>query len=192
MQSRLIAIGAVQTPDFQPGFSYMTPVEIGGRIPDTLNRWSHAIAVALGLCGLKTGTAWVTLDEKALESGQVHRRPGPHMDGNYRQGAWGVDGWKGYDQRGGLFLLASAEGARAWTGDIPGEPTPWNFEGADGKPSDGGDCAHMDLRGMKQHRLLPNVLYWMNSCGIHESIPVHAPVNRSLMRLTLPHYCPQL
>jgi hypothetical protein len=192
MISRLVELGTVNTPAFAEGFTYMQKVKVGVHIPDILSRWVNAIGTALFFAPMKE--AWVTVDERRIPAGETHRRSGAHVDGNFygAEGWTGPGGWQRNDQTGGLFLLASSEGSVAYTGEIDDVPSPWVNEGAADSPSDGGDCSHMNLGQLVKHRLLPNILYWMNSGGIHESIPVTRDTERSLLRVTLPHNCPQL
>lgn len=189
MISKLINLGAVEAPSFnQQQRVYMHPVT--QTLPDAIKRWAGAIAKALSFAPMEGG--WITLDEKHIKAGETHRRAGAHVDGNFYGAAWGSGRWQRNDHTGGLFLLANAEGSCAYTGEIDAEPTPWLNEGSPDSASDGGDCQHMDLSGLTCHRLLPNILYWMNSGGIHESLPLVSDTDRSLLRITLPHNCPQL
>lgn len=197
MITRLEKLASIITPSFAQGFIYMVPVEIGTpcKLPDKFKAWESVVDQVLQFSPAQSGTAFVTIDERIIPQGETHRRPGAHVDGNYFKGlGWGGGAWQRNDHTGGVFLLSSDKGAVAWEGEIDDEPTPWINEGSPDSASDGGDCEHMKpaLASLRETALEPNTLYWMNSGGIHESIPVAHETRRSLLRITLPPDAPQL
>lgn len=176
----------------------MIPIDLSQKcdLPIGLREWEKVVDHVTKHLPIKSGTAYVTIDEREIPGGATHRRPGAHVDGNYfgPQNGWGGGGWHRNDHTGGVMLLASSAGAVAWEGEVSDDPTPWNNEGSADGPSDGGDCEHMrrELASLDKTELKSNVLYWMNSGGIHESIPVKSNTKRSLLRITLPPDYPQL
>jgi len=123
---------------------------------------------------------YLTIDEKELTLGKTHRRGGAHVDGVWvpemkahaepgRHVIRAVDG-------GGLVLLSNIQGCKAWAGDFHGEP------------GEGGDLESIrgQLDAAPSILLAPQNAYCLNAWGIHESIPVAASVQRSLVRITLP------
>lgn len=139
---------------------------------------------------IKKGLAYFTVDGKLIKKGESHRRPGVHIDGNFlpSQG-WDSGGWKiggggkvlsesdhliAYESNTGGLLIASTHPAcKGWNG---------LFEG---RPSTGGDCAHINITG-NGFIMNPNVIYYGNSQFLHESVPVDKDVHRTLVRITLP------
>lgn len=140
--------------------------------------------------------AFLTVDGRIIKAGQTHRRPGPHIDGNYIPGVtdWGGGGWKvgddgrtltpeahaaSYDKlTGGVIMLADQLGCRGWVGNFPG------------KAGIGGDCSHIELG--TGFLLEPNSIYYGNNQFIHESIPVKKDMHRTLIRINLDQDYPAL
>jgi hypothetical protein len=184
---------AFTLPSFAGDQLYMHPIELDGPLvlPAALEHWIGAIDRLLKWSPIRKGIAFVTIDQRRIEGGTSHRRPGPHVDGNFIFD-WGGGGWltgengrvlgpedhrRQYCSPGGGFLIASDfEGCRAWIGEF------------DRAPLQGGNCEHIknQLADAYSFILKPNVAYWGNSTGVHESLPLRESFNRSLLRITLP------
>jgi hypothetical protein len=140
------------------------------------------------------GTAFFTIHGKRLSSGQTHRRPGPHTDGNYfpNVSSWGNgggNGWKvgengppvGSEEHeksyvtvnGGILICSNFEACLGWVGEY------------EGMPAVGGDCSGLKLD--TPFTLQRNTVYYGNNHFVHESLPMSQDVHRVLARITLPH-----
>lgn len=139
-------------------------------------------------------TAYLTIHGKNLKKGEMLRRGGKHIDGNFDPDIFnwtchGVDfeEWlkkeapsvnsKYHDilynsDRGGILLLSNYSSCLGWVGE---------FEGIAGL---GGDCSHIETN--EPFMLERNKVYYGNSTFIHESIPVEEDVYRIMFRITLP------
>jgi hypothetical protein len=198
--SKIIPVGHVKFPSiWTQGELYMHPIDLAQSLalPDRFNVFSEAVKTMLEHCPVKTGTAFVTIDQKTVQPGQSHRRGGPHVDGNFifdwGNGDGGGNGWltggmgrylppekhllQYASPTGGLLIASSFQACSAWLGTF------------NGIPLQGGNCEHLvDQLKTKQKLLLQeNVVYLGNSTCVHESLSVHQTVNRTLIRITLPH-----
>lgn len=185
--------GRVDLPKFNGDQLYMAPVDVRARkLPTAFSRWADTVSALLDRVPMAEGTVYLTIDEKELTPGKSHRRGGAHVDGVWipaikahsdpgrhaiRAGDWDDRGyWSHRAAGGGLVLLSNVEGCKAWNGEF------------NGIPGDGGDLEHIraQLEVVEAVTLTRNNAYLLNAWGIHESIPVREPVQRSLVRLTLP------
>ena len=81
------------------------------------------------------------------------------------------------DQNGGMLLVVSHAGCRAYRGHFAGEI------------GDGGDCENIDVSKMENEIMLPHEVYYINAFGIHEPLVIQGTVNRSLLRINFhPEY----
>lgn len=133
----------------------------------------HDIVKYMKICSkIENGVAYITIDEVSLQKGEIHRRPGLHVDG---LGAWGGGGsWAA----NGMILGASAEGCKVWK---------QNFEGF---PDEEGSCEHLKDQLNKGIVMKSNTLYWCEPLTVHESIPVSENVKRQFIRLSMPNKYP--
>lgn len=193
--SKVKMLGAFNLPAFAGDQLYMHPIDIGGNwnLPASLARWVPYIQRMLDMAPTIKGRAFVTIDQKEVKQGHSQRRPGPHVDGNFIFDWGGGGGWLTGENgrilepadhrlqycspRGGMLIASDFEACRAWRGRF------------DGEPGQGGNCEHMQdqINRAEAVNLQRNTAYWMNSTGIHESLPVYRTVQRSLLRITLPH-----
>lgn len=186
-------IGAVALPTFGGDQLYMHPVDVVTRqLPAAFSRWEDTVSILLDRAQVKEGIVYLTIDEKELTPGKSHRRGGAHVDGVWipemsahgrpghvvRVGGWEAPTgrWKEASNGGGLVLLSSVEGCKAWAGEFEGEP------------GVGGDLEHIrgQLDASAATPLRAGNAYLLNVWGVHESVPVTRLVQRSLVRLTLP------
>lgn len=79
-----------------------------------------------------------------------------------------------------LVLASNVQACRAWEGIYTGEPV------------DGGDCTHIDLTGLNELTLLPNTAYRGNVTMLHESLPVPEDCYRTLVRINVPGWSPEM
>lgn len=168
MQSQILELGKVEMPDFKLAHNYMTPLnEYAGSYKPLVDQMRAMIPNPGG---------WVTVHAEPVMKGHRHRRRGAHVDRNYIVGRWG--GWcNTAGAGGGCLLVADQVGCVGWRGEV------------DGEYGEGGDCEHLrdQFPDLEEIVMQPGVVYWANSTGIHESIPMPERVNRALVRITLPH-----
>ena len=192
----------MELPDWQGDQLYMHPIDLAqpAKLPEQLQRWEPFIGKMLLSSPTRTGTAYVTIDQREVQPNHTHRRGGPHVDGNFLF-AWngsggGGSGWlTGEDGRvlppelhkmqycsdtGATLIASSYSACKGWVGDY------------DDEPAQGGNCAHFaeKLKSMASLLMKPFRLYLMGSTAIHESLPIQSdtPVRRTLLRITLPEH----
>lgn len=191
-KSLIKSVGAVEFPSFQDTQLYMYEIDIEDpKLPKAYEEFNNALKSMMNHSPIKQGKAFVTIDSRHVIKGTTHRRPGPHVDGNFifdwangGGGGW-LTGTKGrqlkledhllqyHNEKGGTLISSSFSACKAWRGDV------------DGIPKQGGDCSHLILPD-DSFILNPNEVYLMNSTCVHESLPLDKSVNRTLMRITLP------
>lgn len=177
-----------------PAFAYMIPFHLENKLilVGDVEPFQDVLNKMLSLSPIKTGEAYLTIDSRIIRKGNSHRRPGPHVDGNYlfQWGTGGGNGWltgtKGriltpedhrlqYESKlGGMLIVASHEGCRVWEGQYKQ------------LPKQGGDCSHLQLDTKDSFVMKKNTIYLTNSTCIHESLKMSQDVMRSLIRITLP------
>jgi hypothetical protein len=186
-------VGSIPPPVFKGDQLYMQAVDAATRkLPTEFSRWSETVSAMLDRVPMTEGVVYLTIDEKELTPGKSQRRGGAHVDGIWipekkahgtrpghimHVGGWDSKGdWVRASHGGGLMLLSNVEGCKAWAGAFEGEP------------GEGGDLEHIrsQLNAASSITLSANNAYLLNVWGVHESIPVTEPVQRSLVRLTLP------
>jgi len=162
-------------------------------LPNGFEEYKNPISNMLSMINDCDGDIYITIDEKMINKNESHRRGGIHTDGNYIYGWGGGGGWltgengrvlskekhdRQYMSTSGGWLIASTFSAcKAWKGKV------------NGYIGQGGNCDHLSsqLHSCEEITLKENIVYFMNSTGIHESLPVLQNVKRSLLRITLPH-----
>lgn len=186
MVSEIVNLGHIFMPKYASRQVYMQPFSLD----ESNHLLDGFIAKMVSFVPHIKGEAYLTVDEKLVKDGRSHRRGGAHVDGNYISGWGSSSGWltgvagrklpesdhaKHYcAEAGGTLIISDINGCRGWTGNYSGKPT------------QGGNCEHIDLSEMDTILMEPNYLYWMNSTAIHESIPIEGHRMRSLIRITLP------
>ncbi len=198
-RSKMVAPSIV-FPEFRGDRLYMHPVDLAKPmdLPEQFSRFKESVEHMLAHSPVKEGIAWVTIDEKHIMPGKSHRRGGPHTDGNYLFGWGGGGGWlTGVDGRvlsedkhiaqyasegGGMLIAASHQGCRGWNVRL------------EGIPLQGGNCENFlsQLETTEAFLMEPNAIYWGNSTFVHESLPFSEELDRTLIRITLPHTAPEL
>lgn len=158
-------------------------------LPQDLKRWQPTVDAMLD--GIKTDLPiFLMVDQRVVEAGSCHRRPGVHVDGYWHDEISAHGGHRptpshgptppghgGHSVRGAhetLVLASDVLGCAAYVGRF------------DGTPGDGGDCSHVDLRGGARVELLPGVA-WRGETGslLHESLPLLQSGTRTVVRLNV-------
>lgn len=177
IRSELICFSAIQFPAFAGRCIYMLPVtvnELAGQLGSELGSWATVVREIAGQLFDGDRPLYLTIDEAELKQGDFHRRPGPHVDGEWDPvmfchptHRFGGDG---------LLVLASTVSAcSAYLGRFAGEA------------AERGDCSHLDLRGAEMVTMMANEAYVGPSCGlIHETLPMPKSCFRQFMRINAP------
>jgi hypothetical protein len=147
---------------------------------DVPEGYEEPVRSLLDACGRRSGTAFLTIDEKVVRAGETQRKPGPHVDGFFQKQAmrWGHGGGWNHScnilpaPRMEVIVASSFAACRAWDGEFEGEPTLC------------GDLSHLDLPDGEL--LKPNVGYLLSPDCIHESLPMERDTERTFMRIALP------
>lgn len=183
--SKIKSIKEIVFPVFETCAIYMQPFNLEDGV---LSPFQDIVDQMIAVSPITKGRAYLTIDSKFTKQGKTHRRPGPHVDGNYLFD-WGGGGWltgragrelSPEDHKrqycsplGGTLITSNVEGCQYWEGEYKDIP------------AQGGDCAHFNLGSPAL--MTPNHIYLMNSTGIHESIPMKSHSLRTLIRITLPN-----
>jgi hypothetical protein len=176
--SELRELGRIDFPKFSGTRVMMMPVLLGDMdsIPGDLRHYCSAVGRLFDASEVKSGTAYLTIDEKLLGVGQTHRRPGLHVDGamNGKSGSWGGGGnpWA----KRGMLIASNPQGCRAWVQEFAGEP------------GEEGNCDHLkrQLSPACETQLSANTIYWCGPLCVHESMAASVAMRRQLIRLSMP------
>jgi hypothetical protein len=192
-RSNVDDLGAFELPKYTGVRWMMLPFRLDD-IKRTITRedWHEALQRMVALAPVQEGVGYLTIDESEVMPGETHRRPGLHVDGVDERG--GIGGWGGSAGggwgaglgaggqwgTGGMIVVASHTGSRAWAGD---------FEARIGA---NGDCSHMKsmLRDEDAIPLLGGRAYRLNETCVHEALPLPARTKRQFVRLSMPSEAP--
>lgn len=156
---------------------YMHPfLKVDGEVllPSKLRRWVPTVTDMLE--GVETAKRmYLMVDQSEVAMGNAHRRPGPHIDGNWSPDGGGEVDPEDFDDTELVILASDVEGCVAYVGSYPR---------VDFGP--GGDCSKMDLSGLKKVPLKAGYAYVGTVATIHESIPVKQTCKRTLVRINVP------
>lgn len=162
-------------------------------------RYIHLVKQMIKKLPYLEGKAYLTIHGKKLVKYETHRRPGPHIDGNFLENVsdWGGNGWKVGDDGLSLSPEDHKRSYEAHTGGmllISNYPTCIGWNGIYlGDPGIGGDCSHIKELSNKENFLLDaDTIYYGTSQFIHKSVPVNVNVHRTFVRITLPETYPWL
>jgi hypothetical protein len=169
-------IGPVQFPDFSGIRVLMMPFLprfLRASLPSSLEGWQATIA---SLCEhlSREGVAYLTIDERPVQSGGIHRRPGLHVDGwadEFDSGSWGGGGGWGIT---GLVCAASDFGSIAYAGEFSGEPQKY------------GNCAHLRSQARDAMPMQGGFGYSLGPLTVHETVPVSRSCHRQFIRISAP------
>lgn len=165
--------GSVVTfPEFTGERIYMQPfMKVDGEVllPSKLSRWIPTVTAMLKDIDT-TQRMFLMIDQSPVEPGKSHRRPGPHIDGNWSDKASTV-----FDSSELLILASDVEGCAAYIGSYEA-----SYIDA------GGDCSRVPLDGFKRVKCKAGFAYIGTVATIHESIPIKKACNRTLVRINVP------
>ena len=169
----VIRLGAAVTfPAFTGERVYMQSFLKSGDevlLPSGLARWLPTVTAMLQ--GIKTeAKMFLMIDQSEVAQGRSHRRPGPHIDGNWSEKK---DSLFNPDEL--LILASDVEACVAYIG---------NYESAHIRL--GGDCSTVDTKRMAKTRLEAGYAYIGTVATIHESLPVERACKRTLVRINVP------
>ncbi len=177
LKSDIRRAAKVTFPPFTGERIYMQPfLKTDGEVllPSKLARWVPIVTAMLE--GYETTKRmYLMVDQSKVTAGQAHRRPGPHIDGNWSERGGGECDPEDFDDTELVILASDVEGCVAYVGSYPR---------CDFAP--GGDCSKMDLSGLKQVPLKAGYTYVGTVATIHESVPVKETCNRTLVRINVP------
>jgi hypothetical protein len=176
------------------------------QLPEGFADYVPVLEQMLTQVSARNAVGYVTIDEKRIIN-TTHRRGGKHVDYNWyetpgmhvAQGShiatpcptpggshrpapagqhrmprnWAQTGgyWKPGLEPGGMLLVSNVAGCQVYEGEYDGEFGP------------GGCCAAISTDHLATHVMPANEVYFLNSLGIHESLPIAGPVERTLIRL---------
>ncbi|AYP28323.1 hypothetical protein HWB92_gp065 [Serratia phage vB_SmaA_3M] len=212
--------GQVAFPAFMAERVYMREFRKETGLPADLSRWQPTVDAMLD--GVDTDLPiFIMVDQGIIQPGNTHRRPGLHIDGYWHpqvmshrgqgghrgqpspwpqedhkgrhgnlparhsssRSGWDVgNGWAhgDFSEPEALILASDIAASRALSGvynEMPGE---------------GGDCSHVNVEGMSEVILRANTVYAGNVTMLHESLPVAEACQRTLVRLSVPGWTPEV
>lgn len=209
--------GQVSFPAFMAERIYMHEFrkEIG--LPASIAHWQATVDSMLE--GVDTdGPIYLMVDQKVLRAGDLHRRPGVHVDGYWHPAIQAHGGGHKLTAHGSVPPPPGHQPEPRRHGAISakgrwGVPSDWShadfsepeaiilasnvqacraYSGEyHGKPGDGGDFSHLDTHGLIRTDLSPGVVYAGNVCMLHETLPVMQDCARTLVRLNVPGWSPR-
>lgn len=162
----------------------MHPFDLGAvKLPRDYEDYLRPVSYVCRVAGATEGTAYLTVDEKTVEAGAAHRKPGPHVDGCWMPSSSVWDhmvrpSWNHkcnlIPGRMPIIVAASVAGCIAWRGKFKGEPK------ADG------DLSHIADQLTDGEILPANVAYILSPDCVHESMKFTEKTTRTFMRIALP------
>ena len=198
--------GQITFPEFAGERVYMRPFTKKGGLPSDLKRWQSTVDQMLE--GVDApGAIYLMIDQRTVQPGAYHRRPGLHIDGywnpavrahNGRDDGGGSHGGRG----GGGHITAGWDTGGGWmrcdfsmpeaiilASDVTASR---GFKGVwDGDCKDGGDCAHIDTSNMEEVIFSAGQAYAGNVTMLHESLAIPFKADRTLVRLNVPGWTPE-
>lgn len=156
--------------------------DIEKSISDFLDEWIPALTQLRDMSDIKSGVAYLTIDELFVEAGKTHRRPGLHVDGIGPTGDLG--GWGGPPPGGwgakGMLLVASHVGCVAYNQEFIG----W--------PEANGDCSKLIDQCNPENEIVlePNVVYSFSGMTVHKPLIFENSIKRQFLRLSMPSDAP--
>lgn len=179
--SKIDVLGLAKLPEFSGIRVLMMPFKIED-IENTIpfESWKPIMKKLMKVSPCKNGTGYLTIDELSLKAGDIHRRPGLHVDGwkdEGNSGGWGGGGGWGSSVDGeGMLLITNVLGSVGY---------PQKFTGT---PNQFGDCEHLraQLSCSTPFNFEPNFIFRLDGLTVHESIPVKQDCNRQFVRVSMP------
>lgn len=180
--SEIRDVGGIEFPEFTGLRIMMMPLrldDVAGTVPAFASAWHDQVERLAELAPVRTGVAYLTIDEALVKAGETHRRPGIHVDGvgpDGKAGAWGGGGYA-YN---GMLTSATHVGCRGWTGEFQGRPAP------------NGDCSALtrECVGKPEVVMQPGRVYFCGPMAVHEALPMPTDTRRQFVRLSMPSRSP--
>ena len=176
-RSKCVQLSPVEFPAFKGERHYMIPFYKSKPLPAYLKRWQRTVDAMLSAVIVPPDQRlYLMIDEAFVQAGTAHRRPGPHIDGNWvEHPSEHTAHSTGRPLKPETLLLASSvSGCVGYSGPYSG---PIGI---------GGDVSHLVLSKMKKIRLEAGYCYAGNVEFVHESIPLEADASRTLVRINVP------
>ena len=183
-ESKIREVGRVAFPAYRGTRVMMMPFhlhDVTGTLPDEIAQWRALVAEVVAMGPVHHGTAYLTLDEAAVASGETHRRPGLHVDGvgpRGEPGGWGGGGG-GWGSKG-MLMVSTRVGCVAWEQIFDGWPGP------------DGDCEHLAGQRRDDARVVlrPGIVYHCGPMTVHQALPMMDDCRRSFVRVSMPSDAP--
>jgi hypothetical protein len=87
LESKSREIGEIDFPEFKGDKIYMLEFDLENPIlPEKYKRWESVVNKMIQNSPVKSGKAYLTVDEEKVTPGKTHRRGGVHVDGNFIYG----------------------------------------------------------------------------------------------------------
>lgn len=170
------AVGPVQFPKPERLRVLMMPFRFDniGTVP--FPQWRNAVLTMLSHVDWD-GVGYLTIDERSVMDGEIHRRPGLHVDGWAHDGGgtWGGGGgWGG--RKSGMLLATNLLGSVAWRQEFHGEPGEY------------GDCSHLADQCQPRNVVFinPGFVYRLGGLTVHKSIRQKGAAVRQFVRISGP------
>lgn len=196
MKSILQQRGAVPFPEFTGERVYMRAFNKAQGLPFDLRRWQPTVDAMLDGVDV-AGPIYIMIDQGVVAPGTSQRRPGLHIDGYWvpsiqahggggrhvsNPAADGRHNWSHCDfsTAEGLILASDVRASRALVGEF------------DSAPGQGGDYSHLDTKDLRSVELEAGLAYAGNVTMLHESLPLQVATPRTLVRLNVPGWSPEL
>ncbi|MCZ8255002.1 MAG: hypothetical protein O9327_04980 [Polaromonas sp.] len=174
-------------PEFTGERVYMAQFTLEGGLPPELARWQATVDAMLDGIDVR-GPIFFMVDQGEVRASATHRRPGLHVDGRWNPATNGHEhsfeppperrrqrGPRAQGASEELLVLASDTlGCAAYVGEYTG------------LPDLGGDCSHIETRGLQRVELSPGRAWAGPALSmLHESIPVLQDCRRTVVRLNV-------
>ena len=182
LQSEIQDIGDAHFPEFTGTRIMMMPFhshEPEASLPESLQQYRELVRSLVERVHIRSGVAYLTIDEAVVPAGESHRRPGLHVDGGVGKGWGGGGGWGG-GSKGGFIVASSHAGCRGWNGSFVGQPVGC------------GDCDHLRPQVSDEDAIvmLAGRAYWCNPTALHETIEHEEETARQFIRISSPNNFP--
>ena len=181
-KSEIQEVGTVELPKFSGVRVMMLPfrLEDVATLPSSVASWRQTVAALIEMSPVRSGVAYLTIDESEVLTGETHRRPGLHVDGigpDGRAAAWGGGGKYAAS---GMLLVSNIVGCRGWSSEFSGYP------------GLNGDCEHLSDECYAKEAIVmrPGQVYFCGPLAVHEALPMRKIVKRQVCRLSMPNDCP--
>lgn len=220
MKSILQRRGAVPFPEFSGERVYMRPFHKARGLPFDLRRWQPTVDAMLQGVDV-AGPIYIMIDQGVVQQGTAQRRPGLHIDGYWipalrAHGAEPADEWNPPKDLGEHSSTPADPGVHAASARAsgPGGTHKWSHSDFrtpealilasdvcgsralvgefDSPPGEGGDYTHLATAGLQPVDLLAGIAYAGNVTMLHESLPLKVATPRTLVRLNVPGWAPEL